>query len=188
MKVLPFFDYNGTRYEIKPTRHLLAEYDRLGETVNLSQEDKANGVKAQMLLEKVQKFATKLAEVEKRFFEDMSNEALEKEYTTCDKLYQKAVNELANLEAEFGSTQKLQKAGIDLLEQLVIVALKEQYSMSDKVAKETWCGYVDEIGKTTASEWLGAMAQVILQRESQEEAKDNDFLSLIRTQNSKKKK
>lgn len=186
MRINPYFEINGNTYEIKRTRHLMVVYEQLGESNQMSDEDKANAVKLQVLIDKVQKFANKLQEIEKEYFNDMANEGLEKQYNACDKMYQKAVQEMADFEIKNGSTSKLQKAGIDLLEKVVIEGIVEQYSLTKTDATKLWESFVDKVGKRVASEWLGGMAQCLFGNDEEEE--DNPFLAQMRKQNKKLKK
>ena len=73
-KIIPFFELNGQKYEIKPTRWLIAEYDKLGEESQLSNEDKANAIKAQTLIGDIQRYAEKVKELEEKYFETFDNE------------------------------------------------------------------------------------------------------------------
>lgn len=186
MRINPYFEINGNTYEIKRTRHLMVVYEQLGESNQMSDEDKANAVKLQVLIDKVQKFANKLQELEKEYFNDMANEGLEKQYNACDKMYQKAVQEMADFEIKNGSTSKLQKAGIDLLEKVVIEGIVEQYSLTKNDATKLWESFVDKVGKRVASEWLGGMAQCLFSNDEEEE--DSPFLEQMRKQNKKLKK
>ena len=66
-KIVPFFEVNGKRYEINKTRYLIAEYDKMSEETNLSNEDKENAIKMQSLINDVQKYAEKTQELFKIF-------------------------------------------------------------------------------------------------------------------------
>lgn len=179
MKITPFFTLNGTRYEIKRTRYILAEYDRLGEESQLSNEDKENAIKAQTLMADIQKYAEKTDELEKKYFETFDDED-ERKYLKAKALRDNTIQELAKLEAETGSTSRLQKAGVDLLEKIAIKALAEQYFSFDEVkARSVWEQYVDTIeNKSEIVEWLSAMSECLFQDEN--EAEENSFLSQMR--------
>ena len=177
-KIIPFFELNGKRYEIKRTRYLLAEYNKLGDESPLSQDDKANAIKAQSLIGDIQRYATKLQELESIYFDTFEDED-ERKYLKCKALYDNKLEELTALETESGSTSKLQKAGIDLLEKIAIKGLAEQYFDFDEVkAKSIWESYVDEIGNNLTVEWLVAMSDSLFKGD--EEVDDNSFLSQTR--------
>lgn len=176
-RITPFFELNGQTYEIKRTRYLLAEYDKLSNSANLSKEDKANAIKAQSLIADVQKYATKTKELEDIFFETLDDND-ERKYLKMKELYDKALNELTKLEVESESTTKLQKAGIKILEQIAIKGLAEQYSMSYDEAKKLWESYVDEIGNDKTVEWLSGMSECLFGSDDEEE--ENSFLSQMR--------
>ena len=177
-KIIPFFELNGQRYEIKRTRYLLAEYDKLGEESQLSNEDKANAIKAQSLIGDIQKYAEKTKELEEKFFETFDSED-ERRYLKAKEFYTKALDELTALEVESGSTAKLQKAGIDLLEKIAIKGLAEQYfNFDENKAEKIWGDYVDTIGNNATIEWLTGMSECLFRED--EEVEENSFLSQMR--------
>ena len=178
-KIIPFFELNGQRYEIKPTRWLIAEYDKLGNESQLSNEDKANAIKAQSLIGDIQRYAEKVKELEEKYFETFDDED-ERKYLKIKSLYESKLDELTKLEVESGSTTKLQKAGIDLLEKIAIKGLAEQYFNFDEVkAQKIWESYVDTLpNHEIVIEWLTSMSECLFR--SEEELEENDFLSQMR--------
>lgn len=177
-KIIPFFEVDGKRYEIRRTRYLLAEYDKLSNSANLSKEDKANAIKAQSLIADVQKYGEKAKELEDIFFETL-DDTDERKYLKMKELYEKALDELTKLEVESGSTTKLQKTGIDILEKIAIMGLAEQYEELDyDKAKALWESYVEVIGNEKAVEWLSGMSECLFGRDDEEE--ENSFLSQMR--------
>lgn len=177
-KIIPFFELNGQRYEIKRTRYLLAEYDKLGEESQLSNEDKANAIKAQSLIGDIQRYAEKVKELEEKYFETFDDED-ERKYLKIKALYESKLDELTKLEVESGSTTKLQKAGIDLLEKIAIKGLAEQYfNFDESKAEKIWGDYVDTIGNNATIEWLTGMSECLFRDE--EELEENSFLSQMR--------
>lgn len=177
-KIIPFFELNGQRYEIKRTRYLLAEYDKLGEESQLSNEDKANAIKAQSLIGDIQKYAEKTKELEEIYFETFNDDD-ERKYLKCKSLYELKLEELTQLEVESGSTSKLQKAGIDLLEKIAIKGLAEQYFNFDESKAQTiWEQYADKIGNNATIEWLTGMSECLFRED--EEVEENSFLSQMR--------
>ena len=177
-KIIPFFELNGQRYEIKRTRYLLAEYDKLGDESQLSNEDKANAIKAQSLIGDIQRYAEKVKELEEKYFETFDDED-ERKYLKIKSLYESKLDELTKLEVESGSTSKLQKAGIDLLERIAIKGLAEQYfNFDESKAEKIWGDYVDTIGNNATIEWLTGMSECLFRDE--EELEENSFLSQMR--------
>lgn len=177
-KIIPFFELNGQRYEIKRTRYLLAEYDKLGDESQLSNEDKANAIKAQSLIGDIQRYAEKVKELEEKYFETFDDED-ERKYLKIKALYESKLDELTKLEVESGSTSKLQKAGIDLLEKIAIKGLAEQYfNFDESKAEKIWGDYVDTIGNNATIEWLTGMSECLFRED--EEVEENSFLSQMR--------
>ena len=177
-KIIPFFELNGQRYEIKPTRWLIAEYDKLGDESQLSNEDKANAIKAQSLIGDIQRYAEKVKELEEKYFETFDDED-ERKYLKIKALYESKLDELTKLEVESGSTSKLQKAGIDLLEKIAIKGLAEQYfNFDENKAQMIWEQYADKIGNNATIEWLTGMSECLFRED--EEVEENSFLSQMR--------
>ena len=178
-KIVPFFELNGQKYEIKPTRWLIAEYDKISEESNFSVEEKATAVKAQALIADVQRYAEKTKEFEEKYFETFDSED-ERKYLACKALYEKKFEEFTRFELENGSVGKMQKAGIDVLEKIAIKGLAEQYfDFQEKQAQKLWESYVDTLpNKEVVVEWLGAMSECLFRNE--EEIEENSFLAQMR--------
>lgn len=178
-KIIPFFELNGQKYEIKPTRWLIAEYDKLGEESQLSNEDKANAIKAQSLIGDIQKYADKVNEYWE-LLEKKPDKETRDTYYFYKEMYDNSLEQLTKLEVESGSTTKLQKAGIDLLEKIAIKGLAEQYFNFDEVkAQKVWESYVDTLpNHEIVIEWLTSMSECLFR--SEEELEENDFLSQMR--------
>lgn len=187
MIITPFFELNGIRYEIKRTRYILAEYDKLGEQSQLSSEDKENAIKAQSLMADIQKYGEKTEELENKYFETFDDED-ERKYLKAKALRDNAIQQLAKLEAETGSTNRLQKAGVDLLEKVVIKALAEQYfNFDEQKAQSIWEQYVDTIeNKAEVVEWLSAMSECLFKED--DEVQENSFLAQMRQKAEEKAK
>jgi hypothetical protein len=77
MRINPYFELDGNRYEIKRTRWLIAEYKKLGEQMPMSAEDKANAITANNLVADAKKFA------------DKANEMWDELYKVTERLYSK---------------------------------------------------------------------------------------------------
>lgn len=179
MKIIPFFEIDGQRYEIKRTRYLLAEYDKLSKESELSNDDKTNAIKAQNLIADVQKYAQKTQELEEKYFETLDDED-ERKYLKMKSLRDKALEDLARFEAETGSTTRLQEEGLKLLEKIAIIALAEQYfDMNVVFAKQLWEKFVASLGsKEQLQEWLSYMSEYLFNEE--QEVEENSFLSQMR--------
>ena len=180
-KIIPFFELKGQRYEIKRTRYLLAEYDKLAQESNLSKEDKTSATKAMALLNEVKKYAEMMQELEEKFFETL-DEKDEKKYLKAKEFYNKAFDELNTFEAENNGTAKVQKAGIDILEQIAIKGLAEQhFNFDENKATKIWEDFVEEVGNKETVEWLSAMSRCLFSGDNEDEGiKNNSFLSQMR--------
>jgi hypothetical protein len=190
-RINPYFEVDGQKYELKATRYLIAEYQRIGKEVEISNEDKQNAVKAQNFIADIKKYLLKTKELEDKYFETFDDED-ERRYLKAKALYENKLNELAKFEAETGSTTRLQEQGVMVLEKTAIKAIAEQYfDFNEAIAKELWGKFTETIDKETKEEWLSYMSDCLF-KTNEEEVQENSFLSQMREkklkQNNYKKK
>ena len=175
-KINPFFEVNGNRFEIKKTRYIIAEYDKVTRESNLNPEDTQNVQKVQRLANDAKKFAERLEILEERYFETFDDED-ERRYIKCKEMYDKIVDELSMLEATTKCTKIAIETSARILENIVILALAEQYFHFNKeLATQTWESYVESLpSQNQAIEWLNLMADSLFYEEPEENG--NDFFS-----------
>lgn len=188
MKLTPFFELDGQRYEIIKTRYLLAEYNKLANESELSNLDKANAIKSQTLINDVQKYAQKTLELEEKYFETFDDED-ERKYLKAKALYDKALAELTVFETETQSTALLEKAGFDLLEKIAIKGLAEQHFNGNEIkGKELWEKFANTLeNHNQIKEWLAYMSDCLFNEENNE-VEENSFLSQMRQKAEEKAK
>ena len=169
-KILPYFEIEGKKYEIKATRHLLAEFDKLNfesrkELGEDTEKDLAKGFRATTKLNEI---TQKFREIKNEFFEKPNDDELYKTYKRFEALYNEAIDEYDNFNNKEEGFRKIQESMVNNLEKAVIIALKEQYELSEEKAIEIWQKHVDEIGVIQASEWLLFMNTELFIKEEEE--------------------
>lgn len=177
--IIPFFEIDGIRYEIRPTRYLFAEYNKISEQSNIGKEDKANALKIEALASDVQRYAEKTKELEEKYFETFDEED-ERKYLKAKSLYDFAFEKLAEFETSNDSSVKIQKESINMLEKVAIKGIAEQYfDFDESKAKKLWESWVDTlINREIAVEWLVGMSECLFFNEK--EVEDNSFLGQMR--------
>lgn len=177
MRITPFFEVDGNRYEIKATRWLIAEYRRLNEENPISEEDRANITKVANLVADVKKFAEKSEECWEKLCEEPSEEN-QRIYLLFKGMSDKAIADYNDFVTRNGTIQNAMKHNVDILEQVAIKGLAEQYfNGNEHLAKQTWEKFVDTMeSHDKVAEWLNAMAECLFVQE-EEEAEDNSFLA-----------
>ena len=176
-RINPYFEIDGNRYEIKRTRWLIAEHQKICEEMPLSSEDKANMITTNNLMADAKKFADKANELweilcEKPtpenkatyfMFKEMSDEAIAK--------YNEFIAKHDTVNASFKNT-------IDIMEKTIIKGLEEQhFNGNQNLARQTWEKFVDtQESHDQVAEWLMEAADSLFGEEDNEEEKD-DFLS-----------
>ena len=176
MRITPYFELNGNRYEFKRTRWLIAEYRRLNEENPLSDEDKANAITASNLVADVKKFAEKAEEMWERLCENPTPEN-RATYSMFKEMSDEAITKYNNFVSTNNTLQTATKHSIDILEKVAILALQEQHLNGNyALAKQTWEMHVDEVDDNDkVAEWLQAMAECLFGEDDNEE--DTGFLA-----------
>jgi hypothetical protein len=176
MRLKPFFELNGNRYEFMPTQYLIAEYRRLNEENPMSDEDRSNAIKASNLVADAQKFAEKAEECWEKLCEEPTEEN-QRTYLLFKGMRDNAIADYNNFVTTNNTLQTATKRNIDILEEVAIIALAEQhFNMNINLAKQTWEMFVDKTeNHNKIGEWLTAFAECLFGEEEEEE--DNSFLS-----------
>lgn len=197
-KIIPYFDLKGERYEIKKTRFLMAQYDKLREEKLTSEENRASVIKSQKALDEFNELSEKYEEIKKAHFADITNKELAEQYKAFKEEYNAAAEEVIKIQSQDNGVMALQKKIIDTLEVIAIYGIAEQhfgYGKDGIMAKEAydkaeaiWCEYVDEVGKDTASEWLMAMSECLFTNIDEGAEKDNSFLQAMRARKNRLKR
>lgn len=179
MKLSPYFEVNGERYEIRRSRYLMCELEKIRETSNVADDDQKNIIK---LREKYSRLATAKQRADKLFddyMETLSDESKEV-YDRAQSVYDKLFEEVSQFELGANDVlHRLNKTVIDNAESLVIIALQRDSDgkvvRSKEEAENIWCAYVEEVGQKIAQEWLNALIAHITGEDERED--DNPFLA-----------
>lgn len=182
-KLLPFFEVEGKKFEIKPTRYLWAELDKLTRENSISDEEKKAAILLKEDADSFQKIKSKYEEAEAAYFEDPIDSSKEALYEKYKAIYEKRREQFYDKVIVDKSIEKMNKSSVDNLESVLILALKEQYSLSEKEARSAWESHVDKIGTQTASKWLIAMGNCLFAEKEEE----NSFLEKMRQKETEKK-
>ena len=176
MKLAPYFELNGTRYEFKRTRWLIAEYEKLGREMALSAEDRADAMKANNLMADVKRFAEKESEMWEQLCENPTPEN-RATYSMFKEMSDEAIAKYNDFIAKNDTVNTSFKRSIDILEKIAIKALAEQYfGMNEATAKQTWEQFVDTMGDNNkVGEWLIAFGDCLFVDNDDEE--DTGFLA-----------
>jgi benzoyl-CoA reductase/2-hydroxyglutaryl-CoA dehydratase subunit BcrC/BadD/HgdB len=185
MKLTPYFEVNGNRYEFKRTHWLIAEHSRLGEEMPLSAEDKANAVRANNLVADAKKFADKAEEMWEELCKNPTPEN-RATYSMFKEMSDDAIEKYNDFIAKNDTVKTTFKRNIDILEIVAIKALAEQYfNFNESLAKQTWEAFVDSMeSHDDVAEWLTAMAECLFGKDEDEE--DTGFLAQKRKMDEEK--
>lgn len=179
MKINPYFEVKGVTYEIKRTRYLESEYDKITTNNKLSAEEEnlfAGYIKLESeYSELIDKFKT----AKNEYFEDVLNEEKEKKYYAFEKLANRKYDEINefNVNHPDFSLKRIENLAYENGLKLLYLALKEQYSLSEQEAKDIWEDFISHFGNQVATEWVLEMVKTLFERDEEEE---NPFLKQAR--------
>jgi hypothetical protein len=176
MRINPYFELDGTRYELKRTRWLIAEYEKLGREMALSPEDKADAMKANNLMADAKSLAEKAKEMWDNLCENPTPEN-RATYSLFKEMSDEAIEKYNDFVAKNDTVNTSFKRSIDILEKVAIKALAEQYfGMNEALAKKTWEQFVDASDDhNKVGEWLIAFGDCLFVDDDDEE--DTGFLA-----------
>ncbi len=176
MKINPYFEIGGNRYEFKKTRWLIAEYEKLGREMSLSPEDKADAMKANNLMANAKRLTEKANEMWEKLCENPTPEN-RATYSMFKEMSDEAIEQYNEFIANHDTINISFKHSIDILERMAIKALAEQYfSMNETLAKQTWEQFVDTMpDHNKVGEWLIAFGDCLFVDDDSEE--DTGFLA-----------
>ena len=183
----PVFTVNGKDYELKRTRALLVEFQKITEKNKMSEEDANKYLEIRETFDEMEKeieqISEKLAEARDEFYNDPTNADKKAKFEALKKLLkevQKPLTDGKSVEMQY--LNKMTKIMLDNYEKAIIFAISEQHNMSMTSAEKTWQEFVDEVGVAEASQWVYAIGDTLFNTE----AEDNNFLAKKRAQQEQK--
>lgn len=164
MTLIPYFEVNGNRYEIRRSRYLVVEFEKIRESSNIGDDESKEFAKLQDKAMQLDKLKIRSDELFDAYLETLTDEAHEA-YEKVHAEYEKLFDEVAPSFGKEGLITRIDKTFIDNAEKLVITALQRDESgkviRTKEEAEDIWEAYVDEVGQKIAREWLHAFTDYI---------------------------
>jgi FMN phosphatase YigB (HAD superfamily) len=159
---IPFFEADGTKYEIKRTRYLQAEFDEMKGDLEMTDEEQVAYAKEQDFDDRLAKLRARKDELYEKYLETFDEED-EAKYLKANKAYLAMIDEAGKIESISG---KQRKKMLDLGEALVIKALQvdkegKEIRTYDE-AKTIWESFVEESGQVVAIQFVAYFINYIL--------------------------
>lgn len=175
MNNVPFFEVNGQRFEIKRTRYIQAEFDKLKREISMSEEEEKQYAKEQEIIARMEKLSTRKEDLYDIYLETFAEEDLDK-FKKAEQAYELLSEQLSKMP---NITGKQRKKFIDMVEGVIIRSLqlddKGEEIRGYETAKEIWENFVVENGEVVAIEFISYTANYILGIDGGEE--ENPFLT-----------
>lgn len=177
-KIKPSFKVDGKNYEFIFTRHLQLEYQKMAdEKKNDSQYQKeiAEYTRLQEEFETLQKRYSKARE---EFLDNPIDETKKAVYSAIKEVYEGVYKEFVEYTATHKAPTEADEYVLYMLGKLTLLALQEQYKLSEKEAEEVWNKFVGESGQQGSMEWLAYLGKVWLT--DIDEETENPFIQQMR--------
>lgn len=179
----PVFTVNGKDYELKRTRALMVEFQKISENNKLSEEDANKYLSIRDTFDEMEKelslLSEKLDNARNAYYDDPTNADKKAKFEALKKLVKETQKPLVDGKSEeMQYLNKMTKIMLDNYEKAIIFAISEQYDMSMTNAEKLWGEFVDEVGVANASQWVYAIGDTLFNQE----ANENDFLAKKRVQ------
>lgn len=179
----PVFTVNGKDYELKRTRALMVEFQKISESNKLSEEDANKYLSVKDTFDEMEKelslLSEKLDNARNAYYDDPTNADKKAKFEALKKLVKETQKPLVDGKSEeMQYLNKMTKIMLDNYEKAIIFAISEQYDMSMTNAEKLWGEFVDEVGIANASQWVYAIGDTLFNQE----ANENDFLAKKRVQ------
>lgn len=178
MELKPIFSVNGKDYELKKTRALMVEWQRINKENHLDEESSNKILEVQENLKETQKEIESLVErvetARNEYYDEPTNKDKKDKFNALKELLKEAKKPLTNAKSEeMELANKSMKILLDNYEKAIIFAISEQYDMSMSNAEKVWQDFVEEIGLAKASQWVYEIGDTLFN----EEENGNDFLA-----------
>lgn len=175
MKINPYFEVKGKTYEIKRTRYLETEYDRITSSSKLSAEQESLFADYIKLESEYNEIIEKFKNAKDDYFANVLDKEKKEIYLAFKELSDDKYKEIKDFNVnnpEF-SLNNIQKMAYENGVKLLYVALQEQHSLSEEQARLVWEDFVEHLGTQVAMEWILLMVQTLFEKDEEDE---NPFL------------
>lgn len=175
MKINPYFEVKGVTYEIKRTRYLESEYDKITSQSQLSAEQESSFADYVKLEGEYNEILIKYTEAKDDYFNDVVNKDKKEIYLAFKELVDGKYEEMKKFEISNPnfSFKDIRQRAYENGVRLLYAALQEQYSLSEEQSKLVWEDFVEHFGKETGMEWILVMVQTLFEKDEDDE---NPFL------------
>lgn len=175
----PYFVANGKTYEIKRTRFLECEYERISKQKKLTDEEELASAKYIKLQSDYAEVVDKYNTAKDEYFNDVLDETKKGKYLAFKALVDDQYKELTTFAVtnkDFDMS-KIENTAYENGLEVLYAALEEQHNLSHEQAVAVWADFSDHLGKAQAQEWVLAMLNELFDREDEE---DDPFLKQAR--------
>lgn len=171
MKINPYFEVEGKTYEIKRTRALECEYEKITQQSSMSEDDERNFAEYIKLQTELNELSEKLKESKDDFYGNVTNKDKKQVYFAFKELFDDKYKEMVDfgLTHKDFSTSRVEEQAYANGKKLLFVALEQQCKLTQEQAVKVWEKFEEHLGLQTAKEWILFMVQSLFESDEEEQ-------------------
>lgn len=156
----PSFTVDGKQYEIRYNRALHLAFEQMQEEKRNDDNYQREAVEYARLKTEVEAVQNAYAKAKQAWFDNPTDKDLKAAQEALKAEYKEISDEFVEYGIKHKNVGETDKYVLDCMERLVIVALQQQYGMTEKQATEIWEAYVNENGQDEAVKFIVCMGKV----------------------------
>jgi len=168
------FMVDDKSYELKRTRALECEYERITKQSSLSEQEERDFADYIKLQAETEEIAEKFRKAKEDYFEDVRNKDKKEIYNAFKELYDDKYKETTNFLATHKdfSTDKVEEIAMNNGVKIFKVALCETYGVTNEEAEKIWESFrnflSEKYGMQSPREWILTMVRELFEGEEEE--------------------
>lgn len=170
-KINPYFEVEGKTYEIKRTRALECEYEKITQQSSMSEDDERGFAEYIKLQTELNELSEKVKESKDDFYANVTNKDKKEVYFAFKELFDDKYKEMVNFgltHKEF-STSRVEEQAYANGKKLLFIALEQQCNLTHEEAIKVWEKFEEHLGLQTAKEWILFMVQSLFENDEEEQ-------------------
>jgi hypothetical protein len=177
-KIKPSFTVDGKKYEFIYTRTLQLEFKRMTDEKKKDSQYQKEIAEYSMLQEQLETLQKRYLKARDEWLDNPIDEDKTAVYKALKEAYEEIHKEFVDYSTTHTAPTEADEFGLYMLGRLTLLALQEQYKLSEGEAEEVWNKFVADNGQQGSMEWLAYLGSVWLT--NVDEDTENPFVQAMR--------
>lgn len=177
-KIKPSFKVNGKNYEFIFTRYLQLEYQKMVDEKKRDSKYQQEIAEYKRLQEDIETLKLAYDKARAEWIENPSDKEKLANYNAIKDVYVPIYKEFVEYTSTHDTPNEADAYVLKMLGDLTLLALQEQYKLSEDKALEVWNKFVEDSGQQGSMEWLAYLGKAWLT--DIDEEPENPFIKAMR--------